>query len=1343
MQFSNRFPGLLLILLLVFQIHSGFTKEQFELTRTSNAGVAVQFTVNNWKIDTVKIDQQSYLKISFDDAGRTSESGKPQLPYSTTMIGIPETGEIRLNLRDTRQRDLRTLPVFPAPEIVKQGEFTREVFKRDEETYQISDAMPLVPVEIQEIGYFRNQRVAIIRVTPVQYFPAENKIRFFDEIRFELSFTNPKASNASFSGSVANDEALYAKNVLNYRQAKSWRKSAVSALRKNVSFPANATVYKIPIKDEGVYRITGTLLKSFGVTLSSIDPTTLKIYNNGGREIPDDLRDSQIDGYIENAIEVVDGGDSKFDENDYLLFYAKSVNDWEYRPETKTYSHYINSYTKENVYWLVWGDGQPGKRVVMQNSLEEAPAPYSTAPKRFFREDELTNIYHSGTVWYGELFSNASQTREFNFYLPKAVPEAEAKMVFRLISESYGTHNFKMTLNDQVLDEFSFSGRRFYIHSLSRSGFLKDGLNKLVLDYSNTNNLAESYLDWFEIFYEAELQAVDDEMFFMGPLVDAPTRYQVGGFASSQISVFEVSDFANVKKIVGGSISGNGISFADSASVDNPKRYAVFTLEGTHTPAELIEDEVTDLRADTNGAEYIIITHPDFYDEALRLADHRREHDNLSTAVVKIQDIYDEFSGGLFDPLAIRDFLAYAFQYWDPAPELVLLFGDGNYDYKNIFKTSAQNWIPPYENDSLSETDSRAMDEWFTYVSGYDMIIDLGIGRLPVQSLTDARVIVDKIIEYDSNPVRGEWKNTITMLADDEYDQNGSVIGWNVTHTEDAEALVEEYVPPTFNVNKIYLMEYPAVQSASISGIRKPTAGEDLINQINRGTLVLNFIGHGNETVLTHERILGISDVNSQIQNGKHYLFWVAATCAWGRYDMPQAQAMSEQILLMENRGAVGMITASRDAFAGPNARLNKFIFSQLFPKSAGQFRHGQTTPLGEALMNAKNFSGNSTNNQKYHLLGDPAMKLAIPRHRAVLTSVNPDTFKALSKIKVTGQIYQENTPWNDFNGSIYLTAFDSKKIRTYTFEDPPIDYLVQYKLPGSAIFRGTAPVNNGQFEMSFVVPKDITYGGTLGRIATYYWNDEIDGSGKRDSLAVGGTAPGIVDQDGPEINISFKGANTGQGAIVGPNPTLNVMIEDLESGVNITGEIGHKIMLTVDDDLENRRDITEFFTFDEGSYLKGTIAYPLSVYWGSTSEGFQTDAGLAPGPHQITIKAWDNFNNSNTETISFTVVEEGEFVVKDLLNYPNPLSNETTFTFFISHDAEIKLQIYTIAGRLIRTINSLAEAGYNYNYKWDARDETGDPIANGVYLYRLSARSLQPGSGKHSDAIGRLVIMR
>jgi hypothetical protein len=783
------------------------------------------------------------------------------------------------------------------------------------------------------------------------------------------------------------------------------------------------------------------------------------------------------------------------------------------------------------------------------------------------------------------------------------------------------------------------------------------------------------------------------------------------------------------------------VSFGDDCKPNVPKRYVAFTAKGFHPVTTLYSDDASNLRNPSNGAHYIIITHHDFKTEAQRLAQFREKNDGLRSIVVDIQDVFDEFSWGLVDAVAIRDFLKFAYDNWSTRPEIVFLFGDGSYDYKNNLSNSSTCWIPPYETNELDEIASRAMDDWYTYVTGDDEYGDIAIGRAPVQSATDARILVDKIIQYESNTPFGAWKNAFTMLADDEFVKDGKEESWNTIHITDAEKLCSYYLPPTFDVKKIYLTEYPAVRSASISGIRKPLAGEDLINQINRGSLVVNFIGHGNETVLTDERVLTLSESIERFDNEGRPSFWIAATCAWGRWDMPAAQAMSEQMLLMENRGAVGLMTANREAYAAENAALNQQFFNFVFPKDTkGGYLHGETRRVGIALMMAKNRNRGASNDQKYHILGDPALKLAIPQYKAVIQAIQPDTLKALSKIHVTGAIYRDSEKWSAFNGRAFITAFDSKKRRNYL---TPADVPIYYTLPGSPIFRGAASVNQGDFQLDFIVPKDITYGGSLGRVSLYFWNETVDGSGKQDSLVVGGTATAMNDQQGPEIDIRFKGMNIGDGAIVGPKPVLAINLVDSLSGINITGEIGHKITLMVDEDTELRRDITEFFVFDENSHLRGSIEYPLASFLGTSSEGFDAAVGLKPGEHSVTLKAWDNFNNSAQKTIRFTVMNEGDFKIAALMNYPNPFATQTAFTFFISHNAEVKIQIYTVAGRLIRTISDYADAGFNYHYQWDGRDEVGDQVANGVYLYRMSAKSLELNPAKTTEEVGRLVVMQ
>jgi hypothetical protein len=411
------------------------------------------------------------------------------------------------------------------------------------------------------------------------------------------------------------------------------------------------------------------------------------------------------------------------------------------------------------------------------------------------------------------------------------------------------------------------------------------------------------------------------------------------------------------------------------------------------------------------------------------------------------------------------------------------------------------------------------------------------------------------------------------------------------------------------------------------------------------------------------------------------------------------------------------VISASRFSSATENESLNKQFIGYLFNES------GPTQRIGEALQLAKIQNSARENREMYILFGDPAMRLGVPRYNAVITEMEPDSIKALSVLTVKGQIEKEGQVWNDFDGKIALRSFDSKRSVVYkTGLGREIDYL----LPGNSLFRGEAQVQNGEFQIAFVVPKDISYGTQTGRFSLYFWNEQSDGCGARDSIHVGGSSD-IVDQDGPEIKIVFsEDEDFVSGGMVYEEPELIVLIKDDKTGINITGDIGHKIMLTLDQQQEE--DITDYFQYSEGSYLDGKLQYPLE--------------GISEGKHELLIKAWDNANNSASSTVVFDVVPFEELRIENVLNYPNPLSSTTHFTFQLNHQADIEIKIYTVSGRLIRKIEAYGEHGFNMIY-WDGRDEMGDELANGVYLYKVAAKANINGENVNQSVIERLIVMR
>ena len=1330
--------------LLIQSMGFGASETSIKLINSTSTSVTLQCQPGMWQTDSLQIDGQLNLRYRFADSEFEGETGSPGIPTSSTIIGVPVGADVRLTILSSNFREVPNVRLAPIPTIEYEDKLPKSIYFADQGAYASNDALPAALAKVAKDGYYRRQRLVSVQFYPLQAIPGENRVRLYENITVRLDFVGgEKTRTTSAAKTISAEEDLYDGLVLNYQQAKAWRVPRARSLAKPQSIFAVGDRYKIPTRYEGFYKVTGSFLQSNGVSLGEIKPDNIKIFNNGGRELPQSLEAARDDSLIENAIIVVDGGDNAFNENDYVLFYAKPISGWSYSSTSNTYSHYINHYTTENIYWISWSDDRPGKRIQTKAALPEGSGDrQATFESRNFSELEQNNIHNSGLNWYGPSFTKTVSEHQFNLNLQGASESDTAYFKIKFFGYSSTTHRFNITVNDISLGSSLFSGYSERTFENATPGVLKAGLNTIKIEYIAQDDVSLAYIDWLEVDYRARFTADENKLFFCAPKSASPASYELTGFESNTIDVYDISDISNIRKLSNTNILNQSVTFADSCDPVVPKKYFATTPATYYSPTQLIKDSPSDLRSSTNGADYIIIYHSDFGEQARQLAEHRRQFDGLNVSTVNIQDVFDEFSWGLYDAVAIRDFLRYAFYNWNPEPRTVLLFGDGDFDYKNIISDMDKNWIPPFETSEHSETWSRAMDDWYTFIVGNDVINDISIGRFTVRTPTEAQNLVDKIIAYDSSPVYGDWKNTVTVVADDEYVSGGESSRWDLVHVQDAEDLSESYIPQTFNLKKIYLMEYPAVKSASISGIRKPAAGEDLLNQINRGTLLINYVGHGHETLWSHERILTSASEIDKIQNQGKLPMWIAATCAWGRYDMIEGQSMSEELLAFKDRGAIAILTASREAFAAPNAQLNKLFFSYLFQKQGNGWEIGATTPIGEALMKAKiAHTGSAENDQKYHIFGDPAMKLALPKYEAQITSITPDSVKALSKIRVKGRIMKDHTPWTDFKGKIFLTAFDSKKDQSYTTEE---DLTVHYLLPGNAIFRGPALVENGQFDMNFIVPKDITYGGNFGRVSLYFWNESVNGTGKRDSLSVGGTAAAISDQVGPEIRLSIKGFPFGSEAVVGQSPALYAEIEDSVSGVNITGEIGHTISLTLDGNLVNKKDATEFFVFNEGSWSTGTFEFPLTNFAATgADDGSNSSQGLTAGDHTIEVKAWDNFNNSSTAILNFTVIDEDKLVLTKVMNYPNPFSSSTAFTFIANRDAEVTIKIYTVAGRLVKTLKDIYVETGNFNQiQWFGQDDDDHDMANGVYLYKVIAKSIMDSNMK-ADFIGRVVIMR
>ncbi len=1312
------------VLCSLIAIHSLLASD-VKIIQSSDQGLVISYEPKGWDVSAEQQENMSFIKVKIPHCIFNTIPGEPLIPKRRITVGIPPNAKISAEVLETKLKEQQDGELIPTP-LIMHEELGDVKYEKNKANYNFAERNPGKFINLSSPLKFRDQRIVQVDFFPVQFAAQSRKVFLYDKIVIRIHFdlqpqSDSKKSQKVFLGTV------YDQILINAEQASKWRKTDNSKVRLHK--PATAeSFYKICVKQDGIYKITGNDLKAAGIDIEQINPKTLKLFNNGGFPLPTSLDAKRPDSLIENSILMMDGGDFSFDENDYFLFYGKSVHGWKYDRNEKQYHHYLHPFTNENVYWLQWQSARPGKRVeIVHEAPDNSILDVQSYRAHQFVENELTNLLNSGTCWLGNYFSSVALDRIYQFLIHYPDQNHEASIRLQLAAISNGYHSFSYYFNDSRIGStnsiYGSSSQTININlkkfsTMINGLLLKDGYNRFKMHYHPPDDAGLAYLDWIELHYYAQLKTDENELIFDSPDSSGFYRYTVESFSSDNVYVFDVTKFEEIRQI-DRQFSSGVVEFVDSTSSDMLKTYFIVGSDKFKKPLTIEKDLPSDLRSPDNGADFIVITYDDFYNAVLPLKSLKENCDTLQTAVVNISDVYDEFAWGLNDITAIRDFIKYAYENWHPRPEYVLLFGDGDYDYKNIISPQNPNWIPTFETDELIERTSRCRDDWFVCVSGNDNILDLAIGRIPARSYNQAREMVEKIIEYQNSVNFGEWCNKILMVADDEYGQGGGLDAI-LDHLPDTENIAENYLSKSFNVQKIYLTEYPVVRVAGVSGIRKPAAKEALLKKINDGSLIINFIGHANERLWTHEHVLHLSDDFSRINNGYKQAFWMAATCNFGRFDNPNFQSFAEELVLAKGRGAVAVLSSSRLANPYDNASLNEFLFRKLFPADKSLVR------LGDAVMAAKNARGNNTNDQVYHLLGDPTLVLKVPTLDAKVSRFSPDSIRALSVMQVTGNILNPGDASQGYNGKVLLSAFDSRKKRVYHVNQ---FRTYHYKLPGNKIFYGTSNVENNQFDTKFFVPKDITYGGNEGRFNLFYWDGQQMGAGSVNLIPVGGTQTEFSDLHGPKISVDFEGQELRFGGFIPPNADIVISLEDSLSGINIAGDIGHKITMTIDQQENDPIDLTELFQYDEGSYTSGKIYYCFE--------------NMAAGKHSALIKAWDNCNNSSQTEIEFDIVSREQLVLRDVFNFPNPFAHETEFTFWVNQDCDVKIKVYTVTGRLIYQMDHLrATTGFNH-FSWDGCDQNYDPVANGVYLYKVSAKSRKVDEILSADKIEKCVVVR
>lgn len=1252
-----------------------------------------------------------------------------------------------------------TLDWFEKKEM-SYGDFivTIPYFKRNGFHYQATNKTLICTEKIKETVAFDEGSIQISNVI----FESITATQLGD-----LSTENvPKTINASLRVSNARGikEAFITffpiiKDDFGYKKIKSfsyeiaYKSSRISPSFKSSSGISNSVLktgnwYQFYIEKSGVYKISKSFLQQLGLELTGVDPRNIKIYGNGGRMLPLSNNIYYPNDLIENAVQVKGESDGVFNNEDYILFYGEGVDTW--NTESLTFNNLFDSKS----YYYVTIQGTNGKRIApLLQPVGISNMTVTSYDDHQYHEKDLINIARLGRQWFGESF-DVKNEQEFEFKFPNFDPSVPIKIALTAAAAAFTPTSFNITANDSPVGTITFpalnnnSGTEFILRSLpTNAGFSGSENIKIKLKYNNNSVPgSKGYLDHISLIAKRKLQGYGKQFHFQYDQAASTfgiVNYEVSN-ATAISQIWDITDPSNVNTVENS--SQNTVSF--KANLGELKKYIAIDPSDLYAPLKDAKSKIVnqDLKGNLfkNGQgqyqdiDYVIITPAFLTSQAEKLANFHRSNSRLNVKVISLESIYQEFSSGKQDVSAIRNCIKYIYENasaTDKRIKFVNLFGDASYDFKNRI-TNNTNVVPIYHslNSSTTGESSFASDDFFGLMDAsegnivsYFGGIDIAVGRMLVNDTKQADEMVNKVIEYHDLKSYGSWRNNFVLISDDSDLQSDA----SLQNRQNILANTIASEKPFMNVNKILLDSY--IQEASAGGSRYPKARADFFNAFEKGALVFNYLGHGGEDGLSSERIWEKSD-GQNLSNQYKYPLFITITCEFSRFDNPFRPTAGEYTYWNPKGGAIAMITTIRSIgqFSAEN-------FNDALTKNLLSYGSNQYNSIAESLRISKNSNPNSATNVVFYI-GDPALMLAIPKPKIRLTKVNDVAvteaiadFKSLAKMKLTGEVTDENNnPLTNYNGEISTTIFDKSVSRTTYNNDgnsPPINFNVL----GETIFRGNASVSNGQFEFIFVVPRDIRIPLANGRISFYAKKNQTlqDETGFDSTIKIGGVNENaVIDNISPKVKLYMNDETFVFGGITNESPYLVALLED-ENGINTASGIGHDIVAILDGDVNNPFILNDYYQTTLDDFTSGTLRFPLR--------------NLAPGLHTITFKAWDVYNNPITAEIQFVVVGDETVTLTNVLNYPNPFVNYTEFWFTHNRPFEpldVQVQVMTITGKVVWTKNQIItnEGFLSKEIIWDGKDDFGDKIGKGVYIYKLTVKSSL--TNNRTEKFEKLVIL-
>lgn len=1115
-------------------------------------------------------------------------------------------------------------------------------------------------------------------------------------------------------------------NVKNTPDPLSLARNTGNITYKPNSVLASGEWYKIGVPRSGAYRLDPAFLEQLGINFSSVSAGQIKMYGHKGGMLPELAGETRTDDLEEIPIKVVPQG-NRFEIHAYL----EGPEKWTYDNTRQMFRQQVHLYSDLKCYFIATTPGN-GKRI--------ADAPAVTAPETLtiskfddyqFAEDEVTNLNKSGRLWLGNEigfdgqvsynfnFPNISTTDPVKIWVAVAARSTANTSTFEIRSGGTSLRNLTAAPvgSSYIADAARYAESSFNINVTSSSIPLQivyqrpDFNSKAWPDFVTVNAIRQLRYDNTPFSFRSRASVAQN----------AVSRFVIDNWRSSA-EVWDVTDLFDIRRI-----QVNNGSFKASTS---ELREFLILEQPTAVPVALGRVNNQNLHA-LPQVDYLIVTRKSFMNQARDLGEFHRQKEGYTYHVTDIDEIYNEFSSGNADLSAIRNFVKMFYDRAESAPEtapkFLLLFGSGTYDNKNV----GDFLVPSYQSSqSLQTILTYVTDDYFgllddneglNVINTATNIVDIAIGRIIADNLEKANTALEKIKRYYSAAALGDWRNEVTFVADDED---------GILHVRDANEVADiiQNNYPNYNVEKIYMDAFR--QQSSAGGNRYPDVNDAIANKLFRGTFLFTFVGHGGPNGLGDERIVTFDDIN-RWRNENRLPIFSTATCEFTRFDEPNRFSAGERVFVKKDGGAIALVSTTRLVFAFENRITNENFTRELMLAS-----NQPGSSLGEVFRKSKAITNTNENNRKFALFGDPALSLAFPLHEVVATNItvnskDTDTIRALSRVTIEGEVREGGNILSSFNGTASVTLFD-KMVNVSTLRNDPTSGLYNFKTRNNPIYKGRAQVVNGRYSITFIMPKTIDYSFGNGKLSLYAENGSTDAAGYNMEVVIGGISDSVPNDDkGPEVDIFIDDENFAFGGTAAPNSTMFVNLFD-ESGINTSGAgLGNDITAIIDENSRNPIILNAFYEPEVGDFTKGKVSYPFNQ--------------LEKGRHTLRVKAWDVLNNSGEGYTEFVVEDNPKLALYHVLNYPNPFTTKTTFSFEHNRPGDaldIRIEIYTASGKLVKTLQQFVSANTRRisDFEWDGLDEYGDRIGKGVYIYRVAVKD---SKGERVVKYQKLVLLR